>query len=412
MMNILVVCQHYWPEPFNTSDICEELASRGHRVTVLTAMPNAGLPGNEIPNKYRGKKICEEKRRGVRILRVKVHPRKDGAFNRVRNYLSFWRNAGKVAGSLDGDFDVVLGYQFSPVMQVDPGIGYACKHGKKMLLYCFDLWPASLLVGGFKKGSLPYRWMEAVSRRIYSKADRIAVTSPLFDEYFRSELGLSIPDSVYLPQYADDLFSVGSKLAVDSPIVEGFERGKVNFTFAGNVGRAQSVSTIVEAANRLRGEEGICFHVVGSGSCLDQCKRSVEGLELPNIVFHGRKPVEEMPLYYAASDAMLVTFENSPIATYTLPRKVTTYLAAGKPVIAALSGETRRVIEEARCGVCCDAEDAEGLARIAKEFASQSDGDRMGMGRAARDYYEAHFSKQKFYETLERQLEELSRERA
>ena len=76
-MNILVVCQHYWPEPFNTSDICEELASRGHRVTVLTAMPNAGLPGNEIPNEYKGKKIYEEKRRGVRILRVKVHPRKD-----------------------------------------------------------------------------------------------------------------------------------------------------------------------------------------------------------------------------------------------------------------------------------------------------------------------------------------------
>ena len=129
-------------------------------------------------------------------------------------------------------------------------------------------------------------------------------------------------------------------------------------------------------------------------------------------MFHGRKPVEEMPLYYAASDAMLVTFENSPIATYTLPRKVTTYLAAGKPVIAALSGETRRVIEEARCGVCCDAEDAEGLARIVKEFASRSDGDRTEMGRAARNYYEAHFSKQKFFETLERQLEELSRERA
>lgn len=404
-MKILVVCQHYWPEPFNTSDVCEELVRRGHEVAVITGFPNTGMPDNDIPASYRGTRCAKETRNGVRIFRVPLHPRKTGALNRVRNYLTFWRNATKFAKSLDEEFDVVLGYQFSPVMQVDPGITYAKKHGVKTLLYCFDLWPASLLAGGFSEQSLPFKWMKAVSRRIYSEADCIAVTSPLFDEYFREELHLNIADSVYLPQYADDSF-----LNTPAGEIEGYDSSKVNLTFAGNVGQAQSVITIVEAANCLRDDESIMFHVVGSGSRLEECKARVKELALTNIVFHGRKPVEDMPAYYAASDAMLVTFEESPMATYTLPRKVTTYLAAGKPVLAALSGETKRVLISAECGMCCDTADAEGLARIAKQFSVCGEKERMGA--AAHSYYQAHLTKEKFYAVLEKQLAILSKETA
>ena len=362
-MRILVVCQHYWPEPFNTSDVCEALIDRGHSVTVLTGLPNTGMPDGDIPEEYRGGKIKEEVRNGVKILRTPLAPRKTGALNRVKNYLSFWVNGNKRARELNDEFDVVLGYQFSPVMQVDPGIVYAKKHGKKMLLYCFDLWPASLLAGGFKESSLPFKWMRSVSKRVYSEADRIAVTSPLFDEYFRNELKLDISDSVYLPQYAEDFFSESAP-----PITDGYDSSKINLTFAGNVGQAQSVITIVEAAAYLRGDSQIAFHIVGSGSRLEDCKKRANELNLDNIVFHGRQPVETMPAYYAASDAMVVTFESSPMATYTLPRKVTTYLAAGKPILAALTGETKRVIEEAQCGLACGIEDAKGLADICLQF--------------------------------------------
>lgn len=400
-MKILVVCQHYWPEPFNTADVCEGLVARGHEVAVITAMPNTGMPGNEIPDEYVGKHFFEEVHNGVRIMRIALHPRLQGALNRVRNYISFWRNADKFARSLEEEFDVVLGYQFSPVVQVDPGITYARKHCKKILLYCFDLWPASLLAGGFKEGSLPFRWMHSVSKRIYSQADRIAVTSPLFDGYFRNELGLAIPDSMYLPQYAEDIFS-----EVAEPAVDGFDCRKINLTFAGNVGQAQSVMTIVEAAARLVDEPGIVFHVVGSGSQLDNCQKRANDLGLGNIVFHGRKPLEDMPAYYAASDAMLVTFAESPMGIYTLPRKVQSYLAAGKPVLAALEGETERVICEANCGMCCGFEDAEGLANIVRSFALNAD--VRGLGANARAYYEAHFSKETFFMRLEQALFELA----
>lgn len=401
-MRILVVCQHYWPEPFNTTDVCETLVQRGHEVTVLTAMPNTGMSGNDILPEYKGKRYSDEERNGVRILRVGLHPRLSGALNRIRNYISFWHNANKLARSLKDEFDVVLGYQFSPIMQVDPGLVYARKHHKKVLLYSFDLWPASLLAGGFNEGSLPFRWMRAVSKRIYSQADRIAVTSPLFDEYFRNELGLEIPDSMYLPQYAEDMFSEPA-----ASVVEGFDSNKVNVTFAGNVGQAQSVMTIVEAAARLRDESSIVFHVVGSGSQLEVCQLRAKALGLSNIVFHGRKPLEDMPAYYAASDAMLVTFASSPMGIYTLPRKVQSYLAAGKPVLAALEGETERVINEAKCGMCCGFEDADGLARIVREFAAGADAEQLG--KNARTYYETHFSKDSFFESLEHELSELAR---
>lgn len=406
-MRILVACQHYWPEPFNTADVCEGLVQRGHEVAVITALPNTGMENNDIPAEWGDPERLNQVRNGVSVHRVRLHPRRYGAVNRVRNYLSFWRNANRLARGLDEEFDVALGYQFSPVMQVDPALVYARRHNIKTLLYCFDLWPVSLTAGGFSESSLPYRWMERVSRRIYSQADRIAVTSPYFDAYFREELGLDVPDSVYLPQYADDSFSRDAEPAVP----DGYDPSKVNLTFAGNVGQAQSVITIVEAAGLLRERHDIVFHVVGSGSRLEQCRSRASELGLENLVFHGRRPVGEMPAYYAASDAMLATFEASPMATYTLPRKVTTYLAAGRPVLAALDGETERVIADAQCGLTCAAADAEGLAGIARKFAALPAGERELMGGNARSYYESHFTKELFFETLEQALSDLAKER-
>ena len=399
-MNILFVCQHYWPEPFNSTDVCETLVQKGHSVTVLTGLPNTGLPGGDIPVEYQNGNNREETRNGVRIIRASLHPRKTGAVNRIRNYLSFWSNANAIARRLPGGFDVVLGYQFSPIMQVDPGLVYAKKNKVPMLLYSFDLWPQSLLAGGFKKESLPYKWMKSVSKRIYSQADRIAVTSPLFDEYFEKELGLNLPKSIYLPQYAEDLFG---RESIEVP--EGYDPSKINLTFAGNIGAAQSVETIVQAAAILSEDDRFIFHIVGSGSSLDKCKKLAEDLKASNVVFHGRMPLEDMPKYYSASDALLATFADDPVLGYTLPRKVQTYMAAGRPVLGTVIGEARRVIEAANCGFCCNAEDAEGLASIVLEFANCDD--TSVLGENAKTYYLDNFSKELFFNVLESALKEL-----
>lgn len=401
-MRILVVCQHYWPEPFNTADVCEELVRRGHEVEVLTGLPNTGMEAGDIPEEYRHGNNRVQHRNGVTIHRSWLWPRKTGAKNRVLNYMSFWTSANRLAKKLDRHFDVVIGYQFSPVMQVDPGIAYARMTGVPFLLYSFDLWPESLKAGGFSESSLPFKWIKNVSRRIYSEADVLAVTSQGFFDYFKKELGIEPKRTLYLPQYAEDIFTDAES---DHACIDGFDSNKINLVFAGNIGAAQSVETIIEAAGLLSDRSNFVFHIVGSGSSLEKCQHLADQLKLTNVVFHGRRPLNEMPTFYANADAMLATFANDPILAFTLPRKVTTYLAAGKPVLGTLAGEAQRVIEDAGCGYCCNPEDANSLAEICLKFEANENREELGV--RARSYFDSHYAKELFFDTLEQALKDL-----
>lgn len=394
-MRILAVSQYYWPEPFNVSEICEELVARGHSVTVLTGLPN--YPEGELYSGYEKRQKRVENRNGVKIIRSWLWPRKTGALNRLLNYESFCRSASRLARKLDDDFDIVLSFEISPVMSAEPAIAYARRMGCPLLIYVIDIWPECLLSGGVAKDSAIYKHYAKVSRRIYSSADRLAITSPLFRNYIEELLGHEI-DAFDLPQYAEEIFE-----GISPSAPKGYRPDRVNLTFAGNVGSAQSVQTIVKAAAALKGEP-VLFHIVGSGSELDACKRLSRELGAENVIFHGRHPLEEMPAYYGASDAMLATFADNPILGYTLPRKVQSYMAAGKPILGTLTGESRRVIDESQCGLCCDAGDEHGLASVVRRFLCLSDAEKAEMGSRAKSYNEAHFSRKHFFEKLETEL--------
>lgn len=401
-MKILAVSQYYWPEPFNVSDICEELVSRGNEVTVLTGIPN--YPEGDVYPGYDAKRGCEEERNGVRIVRAPMSPRGKGALNRVRNYYSFSRNGSKLARRMLGDCDMVLSFEISPVMSARPAIAYSEMHGKPHFMYVIDIWPECLLAGGIKKDSAIYRHFESVSADIYGAADGLAVTSPQFGPYISGLVGGEV-DAAYLPQYAEDGFS---ELPDPDPhLDEGmFRDGRLHYMFAGNVGAAQSVETLVEAAAQLEGD-GIDFHVVGSGSTLEKCEKLAAELGAGNVFFHGRHPIEEMPAYYAKADVMIATFANSPILGYTLPRKIQSYMAAGKPVIGTVTGEARRVLDEAGCGFCCEAEDVAGLVECCRKMAATPEPLRAEFGERARKYCSEHYSRESFFATLINALETL-----
>lgn len=398
-MHILAVCQYYKPEPFNISDICEELVRRGHEVTVVTGRPN--YPDGNIYKGYEGSQRLDEIIENVNIHRTKIIPRKTGIINRVLNYYSFPFLGKRCVKRLQDSFDVVLVFQLSPIMMAKPGIFYAKHNNIPLFLYVIDIWPESLLAGGVKQGSTLYRWFSGVSKRIYSSADALAVTSPSFSDYIANLTGKQI-ETKYLPQYAEDIFFDAS-----DKIPDGFSQDKINLTFTGNVGAAQSVETIVRAAALLKDHDEIVFHIVGSGSELENCKTLSKNLDINNIVFHGRKPLEDMPMYHSASDAMLATFSNTPILAYTLPRKIQSYMAAGRPVLGAVTGEAKHVIEKAKCGFCCKTEDSEGLAEICLAFSELTNEERKRLGLFAKTYYEEHFSRQAFFESLEAQLEKM-----
>ena len=392
-MKVLVICQYYEPEPFRISDICRALAEKGHSVTVVTGTPN--YPEGDIYSGYENGARADEILGGVRVHRCPIAPRKTGAVHRFLNYYSFVLSSKKYLMGLQEDFDVLFVNQLSPVMMAEAGLSWAKKHGKKCLLYCLDLWPESLLMGGIRRNSPIYKVFLGISRRIYRKADAIAVSSHGFLSYFDQVIGLDSSRISYLPQYAETLFD---KLPEIPPKEPGYD-----VMFAGNVGATQSVETIVEAARLLQKTQAIRFHIVGGGIALDHCRELAEGLS--NITFYGRRDISEMPGFYAMADALLITLVKSPTMSVNFPGKIQSYMAAGKPVIGAIDGETARMVSEAECGACAPAEDAAGLAELISQ-AYRDPETWAGYGRNGRRYYQENFKKEKFISTLEELLQE------
>lgn len=400
-MKILVVCQHYWPEPYPLTDVCEELASRGHIVHVVTGVPN--YPMGKIYADYRGGRRRQQCHNGVHITRTFTIPRRNNVLFRGLNYFSYAISSSWHIAHLPDDYDVVFANQTSPVIMSSAAVLYARKHAKKLVLYCMDLWPACLAAGGVEQSSVVYRVFNQISRKIYKKADRILITSRMFREYLVEQHKVRQQRLVWLPQYADAKFR--QKLPAKK------SRKTIDLMFAGNVGAAQSLDTVLEAAQLLRQEiPNLCWHIVGDGSELERLKNQAAKCGLDNIVFYGRKPLQEMPELYAQADAMLVTLTADPLISLTLPGKVQTYMAAGKPILAAANGEIPKTIGMAQCGFCAAAEDAQGLAQAVRRFLHSPDKEQLGVN--AKKYYETHFTRACFMDRLEQELREHAKESA
>lgn len=391
-MKILVICQHYWPEPYPLTDICEELVRRGHQVDLVTDVPNYPM-GVTYPE-YRYGKRRKETRNGVNITRVFTIARRHNALFRLLNYYSYMFSSSWYVSRMKEEYDVVFTNQTSPVMMSNAAFVYGKKRSKKVVMYCMDLWPACLAAGGIKETSLIYKFFAWESRRRYSKADKILITSRMFQEYLVDKHGVKEERVKYLPQYASAAFEL-------VPVISK-EKQTLDLMFAGNIGAAQSLLTVLQAVELLKDMPGLRVHIVGDGSELGHLKKIAEEKHLQQVVFYGRKPQEEMPQYYAIADAMLITLTADPYISLTLPGKVQTYMAAGKPILGAANGEIPQTIEAAQCGFCVSAEDARGLADIIRGFAKIQDKERLGLN--ARAYYERHFTRDRFMNQLESEL--------
>jgi len=330
-MKILMVCQYYYPEQFKINDICSTLVKQGHKVSVLTGLPN--YPSGIIEKGYKKLKKRREVINGVHVTRSLIIARGKGNIRLALNYISFVVSASINALFIKKDFDLIFVYQLSPATMAIPGILLKKITKKPMLLYCFDLWPESIVSGSISKKSKTYSMLFKICRWIYNKADKILVSSNQFKEYFKTTLNI-YKDISYLPIYAESLFENIGKIS----------NNKINFVFAGNIGEMQSVETIVYAANEVKENKNILIHIVGDGSSRKKCEELAKNMALDNIIFHGQYPTTEMPKFYELADAFLVTLKNDKMISYTLPGKVQTYMASGKPIIGAINGEAAMII--------------------------------------------------------------------
>jgi glycosyltransferase involved in cell wall biosynthesis len=392
-MKILLVTQYFWPETFIISDIVKKIASAGHSVTVLTGKPN--YPDGKIFPGYQRTGITREPFcENVEIIRVPMRLRGNNrGIDLALNYLSFMISGFMRFPKLIKyeNFDLVFALQLSPVTSVIPAIRISRNKKIPLVTWIQDLWPESLAATGHIRNPLVLWCIGKMVTWIYHQCDLILVQSRAFISHVQ--------------KYASDANVVyyGNSIRIDlekpHSNAEELKRqlGKVfsprhfNLLFAGNIGKAQAIETLLRAAVLLKDEPKFRLVLVGSGSLTSWLQQKIAEHGLTNIHLAGRFSQEHMPFFYERADALVVSLKREEIFALTVPTKIQSYLSAGKPIIASLDGEGARIITEAGAGITCGAEDAESLAICARSLMRISHAKRRTMGRHGKEYFMQHY---------------------
>jgi len=273
-------------------------------------------------------------------------------------------------------------------------------------LWILDLWPESIAATGAVRSPLLLRWIERMVRFIYRHCDRILVQSQAFVSHVE-EQGVPAENILYFPSWAETLYepAYGTMPLPDGVrLPDGFR-----VMFAGNIGAAQDFETILAAAERLKARTDIQWIVLGDGRMYGWVQDKVRWRRLTGTVhLLGRHPLEAMPAFFAQANVMLVTLRREPIFALTIPGKVQSYLASGRPIVAALDGEGARIILEAGAGLVCPAQQPQALADAVLKLADMPKEDREQMGRRGAEYYAAHFDRAMLLDQLDRWMRELT----
>lgn len=392
-MKILVVCQHFFPENFRINDICFELAKKGHIVTVLTGLPN--YPKGKVLKEYKWFKNRNQVVNGINIKRCFLVGRGNSKIMMFINYFCFAIFGSIKALFIKKDFDVIYSYQLSPVIMVWPAL--VVKKLKKipLIIHCLDQWPISVTTGGISKKSLIYKILLKWSKIIYNNANIITIGSKSFEKYFINEIKVlkSSKKLIYIPSYAESEYEV-NKIT---------KNNMFDIVFAGNIGPAQSVETIVETANLLKSKSNIFFHIVGDGLNYDNCKKMAEEYKLDNIKFYGYYGIKKVVKLYELADAFIITMVDNEVVNNTLPAKIQSYMLAGKPIFGAINGEVKKVVKSANCGLCCESYNYKKLAEIIlKSFENTKILKKWGINSLK--YYNKYFEKNKCISSIEKVL--------
>ena len=395
---ILLITNHFYPEEFRCNDLAFELSRRGHRVTVLTGIPD--YPKGKFHEGYSIFKKRIERVQDVKVLHSFIIPRGNGGKIRLMlNYVSslLAQCFDAVLLGLFGRYDYVLVHETSPVMVGVPGVIVSKMKRIPMDFWVLDLWPESLQDAGGVNSPIVLGFFSRMTTWIYRHSRKILISSRKFKDSI-CEKGDFEEKIVYFPNWADEALTriENGKWKIDN-LPEGFIA-----MFAGNIGEAQDMENLMRAALELKEEKDIHFCIVGDGRKRPWVEAFVKEHGLVNTVhLLGRHPIETMPAFFRVADLMLVTLKDSKIFNRTAPAKLQAYMNAGKPIAAMMSGEGAAVVAEAKCGFSVEAGNGKGLAELIVRMKSMGAADLETMGTAGKRYCEESFSFEKAVETVE-----------
>lgn len=399
-MKILFVCQYFYPEVFRGNDIAFHWAEEGHHVHVVTGIPN--YPDGKFHKGYGWFKKRHGLVNGVKVTRLPIIPRGDNKIMLMLNYVSYLVVAWvyMLFHALFHKYDRVFVQQLSPVMMSAPGVLY--KRIRKVPLYTWvlDLWPESLTAAGGINNKYVLSFFRHYVKSEYKHSDKILISSRSFEKSVL-EYGDYASKIVYYPQWSDGNDGAWV-IPEDVPVIpKGFK-----LMFAGAVGEAHGFECTMQAALLTKEYKDIKWIIVGDGRKLDWVKEFVKENGLEETVYTlGRFPAETMPWFFSQADVMLVTLNDDPLFRLYAPAKISSYMAAAKPIIAVLNGEGAQVIREAGCGWTLPAGDADGLAKLTIELAQKKKEYLTSRGKNAEKYYNEHFVKTKCLDKLDKLMQ-------
>lgn len=398
-LRVLIVTQYFWPENFSINAITKSLVEQGIHVEVLTCKPN--YPGGIVFSGYRSWGFMREVYKGATLHRIPFIPRGKNKLQLTINYLSFIFSALILGPWIlrKKNFDIIFVYAPSPILQALPAIFLGWLKGCPAILWVQDLWPESLSATGYVTSKPVLKMIKVIVQFIYRNVDKLLVQS----RAFKDPIFALAPEALvsYHPNSVDSSFALPAE--GNNPYPPYFDR-KFIVVFAGNIGAAQGVKVILDAASLLSFYKDIQFFILGDGSLRGWMLEQVQARNLMNMHFPGQLPMEAMPGYMQNASALLVTLTDKPIFLATVPNKVQAYMASGKPIIASMNGEGARLVIESGAGLSCPAEDAKALSEAILFLYGLPLDERNAMGKKGRTYFQENFNHEDLVKKLIKEM--------
>ena len=396
---ILVVTQHFWPENFRINDIVEGFLQDGLEVDVLCGLPN--YPKGEWFDGYGPQGPWEEHYGSAQVFRAKEWPRKGNtSLNIFLNYVSWPLYAAAALDRLPGGYDAVFCFNTSPVLMCWPAIRYARKHKIPFTNYVLDLWPENLYSVLPVSSKLLRRIAQGVSDHLYKQADRLIAMSEPLQQRLCERTGKPKSAVAAIPQYCEDFYAVPQH---DAALEERFA-GRFNLVFTGTFTPAQSLDMVLRAVLEARaaGAENLHLLLVGDGMSRESLQTLAQELHAEDAVtFYGSVPAKEVPKFTALADALLISLSDSPDLGLTVPGKLASYMAAGKPILASMNGAGFAAVQQSGGGLVSPACDQHALAENMLRLTTMTETDRAALGAKAKEYYLAHYRRAELLRRLE-----------
>lgn len=396
-MRILLISQYFWPENFRINDLCIGLQKRGHKITVLTGKPN--YPNGKY---FKGYKLLNKKIEywnNIKIYRSNIILRGNGkGINLFLNYISFVFTATMKLFFINEKFDKILIYAPSPITVAIPGI-FAKKIFKiKSYLWVHDLWPESIKSAGGIESRFILESINNLTKWIYTKIDFILIQSNGFRSYLNKQL-VNDNKIIYYPYYAEEFYKIEKP---ENKYREQLPKG-FNLIFAGNIGEGQSFPILLKAASIIKEKKyKINWIIFGDGRLKEFVKDQIKKYNLQeNFILKDSLPAIEMPKYFSCADALLVSLKKNEIFSITIPGKLQSYLACGRPIIGSLDGIGAEIILNSGSGLVGKADSPDELVIAILKFYHLPELEKIEMGQNARKYYEKEFERENLLSKLE-----------